>query len=72
MPYYRILIWTSERRKPYCGIRFLELSNINSVFIMVKKKAEQTFKSRLQEVEVQMLPKMCTAVQKHIHKQHKG
>lgn len=66
MPYYRIIIWTKDRRKPYSGIRFTELSNINSVFNMVRRKAEQIFRSKLLDVEVQMLPKMCTAVQKQM------
>lgn len=68
MPYYRIIIWTKERRKPYSGIRFIELSNINSVYNMVRRKAEGTFMSKLLDVEVQMLPKMCTAVQKQLLK----
>lgn len=68
MPYYRIIIWTKDRRKPYIGIRYMELSNINSVYNMVRKKAEGTFMSKLLDVEVQMLPKMCAAVQKQIHK----
>ena len=68
MPYYRIIIWTKERRQPYSGIRYIEASNINSVFNMVKRKAEGTFMSKLLDVEVQMLPKMCTAVQKYIKK----
>ena len=33
---------------------------------MIKLNAEQTFMSKLLDVEVQMLPKMCTAVQKQL------
>ena len=66
MPYYRITIWTQERRKPYQGIRLIDVHNIDVVFRMVKQKSETTFRSKLVDVEVAMLPKMCTAVQKHL------
>ena len=35
---------------------------------MVKRKAEGTFMSKLLDVEVQMLPKMFTAVQNQMQK----
>ena len=71
MPYYRIVIWTSKRRQPYTGIRWIDNHNINSVFLMTQKKAEETFRRDLLDVEVQMLSKICTAVKKYIEAQDK-
>jgi hypothetical protein len=40
--------------------------NLMAVFGIVKKKAANTFHSNLIDVEVQMLPKTCTAIQRYI------
>jgi hypothetical protein len=71
MPYYRIVVWTKKRIKPFVGIREIENHNITSVLGMVKKKAENVYHSNLIDVEVQMLAKTCTAVQKFIEKKNK-
>ena len=62
MPYYRILIWTKRRKRPFSGIRFLYDRNINCVYNMAYSKANQTYSKDLIDVEVQMLSKLCTAV----------
>lgn len=62
MPYYRILIWTKRRKRPFCGIRFIPNPNINSVYNMAYAKANQTYSKDLVDVEVQMLSKLCSAV----------
>jgi hypothetical protein len=41
------------------------------VFGMVGKKAEDTFHSNLLDVEVQMLPKTCTAIHKYLERKSK-
>ena len=69
MPYYRIVVWTRKRKKPYQGIRFINTHHINAVQGMVEKKAANTFHSNLIACEVQMLSKMCRAVKNYIEKQ---
>lgn len=54
MPYYRIVIWTKRRTKPFTGIRLISDPNINSVCNMAHSKAY--------DIEVQMLSKLCKAV----------
>lgn len=66
MPYYRILIWTQKRKAPYSGIRLIGNDNINMVHQEIHSKAHQKFHRDLLDVEVQMLSKLCTAVQKYI------
>jgi proline dehydrogenase len=68
MPYYRILIWTKKRQRPFAGIRFLESHNINAVQLMVYRKAEGIYHSNLVDVEVQMLSKRCAAVRQYLQK----
>ena len=63
MPYYRILIWTKRRKQPFTGIRLLGDSNINAVYQLVHNKAYSTYRQDLIDVEVQMLSKLCKAVQ---------
>ena len=63
MPYYRILIWTKRRKQPFTGIRLLGEPNINAVFQMVHFKANTTYRQDFIDVEVQMLSKLCKAVQ---------
>jgi hypothetical protein len=71
MPYYRIVVWTRQRTRPFQGIREIANANITAVFGMVKKKAEDSFHSNLIDVEVQMLPKTCTAIQTHLERKRK-
>lgn len=63
MPYYRIVIQTKRRKTPYKGIRLISDENINSVFKHFQSEAKQKFKDDLLDVEVQMLSKLCKAVQ---------
>ena len=62
MPYYRILIWTKERKQPYKGIRLIGNPNINAVQQDFKDQAFQKYRDKLIDVEVQMLSKLCSAV----------
>jgi hypothetical protein len=71
MPYYRIVVWTRKRNKPFQGIRQIQNSNITAVYGMVKKKAQDTFHSNLIDVEVQMLPKTCKTIQKYVERKSK-
>ncbi|MFN0081374.1 MAG: hypothetical protein ACKVOM_02560 [Ferruginibacter sp.] len=62
MPYYRIVIWTKRRIKPFEGIRLISDTNINAVYNMAHSKAIETYRQDLIDVEVQMLSKLCKAV----------
>lgn len=64
-------VWTSKRSKPFQGIREIGSHNITAVFGMVKKKAEDTFHFNIIDVEVQMLPKTCTAIQKYLARKNR-
>lgn len=63
MPYYRIVIWTKRRTKPFKGIRLIGDTNINAVYNMAESKARETYRNDFKDVEVQMLSKLCKAVQ---------
>jgi hypothetical protein len=63
MPYYTIVIWTKRRKTSYTGIRLIADPNINAVFQSVQSKANDTYRHDLLDVEVQMLSKLCKAVQ---------
>lgn len=63
MPYYRIVIWTKRRKQPFTGLRLIPDNNINAVYQMVQSKANSTYRQDLIDVEVQMLSKLCKAVQ---------
>ena len=63
MPYYRILIWTKRRKQPFSGIRLVGEPNINAVFQMVHFKAKTNYRQDFIDIEVQMLSKLCKAVQ---------
>ena len=62
MPYYRIIIWTKRKKRPFTGIRLIGEPNINSVYQMVSSKAREKFNNDVIDIEVQMLSKLCTAV----------
>lgn len=62
MPYYRIIIWTKKRTKPYVGIRLISDANINSVYNKFHSQAYETYRKDFIDVEVQMLSKLCKAV----------
>jgi hypothetical protein len=62
MPYYRIVIWTKQRKQPYTGIRWIENQNITMVQGLMEKQAVEAFKSNYIDCEIQMLAKTCTAV----------
>jgi len=52
MPYYRILIWTKRRKKPYEGIRVINDPNINSVYNYFQSKAEREYQKDFIDVEL--------------------
>ena len=62
MPWYRIVIWTKKRKKPFSGIRLLPDPNINSIYQMARSQAERIYPYDFIDVEVQMLSKLCKAV----------
>lgn len=62
MPYYRIVIWTKRRKKPFSGIRLINDPNINSMYQMARSHADRIYPLDLLNVEVQMLSKLCKAV----------
>lgn len=62
MPYYRIIIWTKRRVKPFKGIRLITDANINTVYNMAQSKANELYRNDVIDVEVQMLSKLCKAV----------
>jgi hypothetical protein len=66
MPYYRIVIWTKRRRQPYVGIRHISQDNINAVYNLVQSKANSSYRQDLIDIEVQMLSKLCKAVQEFL------
>lgn len=63
MPYYRIVIWTKRRKAPFKGIRLIGDVNINAVYNLMHQKAFETYRTDFIDVEVQMLSKLCKAVQ---------
>ena len=62
MPYYRIVIWTSIRIKPFSGIKLIGDPNINTVYKSMRFKAIDIYKKDLVDFEVQMLSKLSKAV----------
>jgi hypothetical protein len=68
MPYYRIVIYTKKRKEPFAGIRHIENANINAVYNLMQSKASSTYRQDLIEVEVQMLSKLCKAVQEYVNR----
>jgi RNA-splicing ligase RtcB len=72
VPYYRILIWTKTRKNPFTGIRFIEQNNINNVYLMVMKKAKDTYRHDFLDCEIQMLSKLSRAVKSYLKKANKA
>ena len=68
MPYYRIVIWTKKRRRPFAGIRWIATDSINVVQAMMEKKAITVYHSNYIDCEVQMLSKNTNAVKKFMKK----
>lgn len=62
MPYYRIVIWTTTRNRPFQGIRFIPNESITAVQGLMEKRAVEQYKSAFIDCEVQMLAKTCTAI----------
>lgn len=71
MPYYRILVWTKVRKKPYSGIRLIGDPNINSVHQIYQREAFKKYRQNFIDVEIQMLSKLSTAVKEHMKKEVK-
>lgn len=68
MPYYRVVVWTKKRKKPYEGIRLISSDNINAAYKEMHSKAFQTYRNDLIDIEVQKLSKLCTAIKEHLKK----
>lgn len=67
MPYYRITIHVKNRRKPYQGIRQLEVWNPDAAYRMVMHKALSRFRETdIIRLEVVMLPKTSDEVKNYI------
>ncbi|MEI6949848.1 hypothetical protein V9K67_21860 [Paraflavisolibacter sp. H34] len=66
MPYFRIVIWTSQRREPFMGIRQIENYNVDAVHQIMRVKAEETYGRDFIDVEVQMLSKVSAAVKNYL------
>ncbi len=62
MPFYRIVIWTTRKKNPFAGIRFVENQLVDEVYEIFKTKAFQVFSGDLLDIEVQQLPRHCLAV----------
>lgn len=58
MPYYRITIWTKQRKEPYRGVRLIQLWIPDAVYRMIESKAKNHFGSAaIIKLDVVMLPK---------------
>ncbi len=68
MPYYRIVIRTKKRVKPFVGIRSYTSDRIDNVYTEIQRRCSDIYGTNLIDVEVHMLPKMCKAVQEYIKK----
>ena len=64
MPHYRIVIWTKRRKQPFTVIRLIADLNINAVYQGIQSRANDTYRQDLIDIEVQMLYKLCKAIQK--------
>ena len=71
MPYYRIVIWTTIRKSPFQGIRFIPNESITAVQGLMEKRAVEQYKSAFIDCEVQMLAKTCTAVRALVARMNK-
>ena len=67
MAYYRIIIWTKKRAKPYIGIREIRTPLINGVYKMFYNKAYQKYRGDLVDVEVQMHSKLSNVVKRYLN-----
>ena len=70
MSYYRIVIYTKDKGT-ITGIRWYERANIDTVHLMCHRKAEAYYGRSFQDIEVQMLSKIATAVKKHMASEQK-
>lgn len=70
MPYYRIIVYLRDK-KPSTGIRHFDNADIERVYRMCFRKAEEHYKLDFIDIEVQMLSKISTAVKKHLAAQQK-
>ncbi len=66
MPYYRIVIWTNIRKAPYSGIRLHHDDNINAVYNHYHSESVRKYGKDFVDCEVQMLSKLCKAIQDYI------
>lgn len=70
MPYYRIIVYLKDK-KPLTGIRHFDSADIERIYRMCYKKAEEYYRGAFVDIEVQMLSKISTAVKKHLEAQQK-
>ncbi len=69
MPYYRITIWTKQKKEPYRGIRLIEIWNPDAAYRMIEAKAKSHFGSSvITKLEVVMLPKNSPEVKDMLSK----
>ncbi len=66
MPFYRIVIWTNNRKQPYQGIRFMEQTGIERVYEQVRRRANAYYNQNFKNIEVQMLSNECDVVKRYI------
>ncbi len=69
MPYYRITIWTKQRKEPYQGVRLIEIWNPDAAYRMIESKAKSHFGSSIvTKLEVVMLPKNSQEVKEMLNR----
>ena len=57
MPYFQIKIWLKSRTKPFQGIRFFDIYNVDEVFRLVNKKANEKFSlADIKKIDCFMMP----------------
>jgi hypothetical protein len=72
MPYFRIIIWTTILEKPLMGIRLLNNSSIDDVYMIYRLKAKDKFRYSYVDIEVQMLSQHSTAVHDYLEEKKKA
>ena len=65
MPYFQIKIWLKSRTKPFYGIRFFDIYNVDEVYRLVNKRANEKFRNEdIKKVECFMMPSESAEVKK--------
>ncbi len=72
MPYFQIKIWLKSRTKPFYGIRFFDIYNVDEVYRLVNKRANEKFKHEdIKKIDCFMLPSESEEVKNLIAKENK-